>query len=183
MNGIDQLSSQLFEEAKRFLEKASDAGGDEVSSEAYSHAALLLGFSSLEAHMNAIADELTMRSNLSLLDVSILKEQEISLEKGIFEIKNKLKMYRFEDRLMYIFKNFSQGGSFQINSSSWWGDLKAGIDLRNQLVHPKAGVVVNVVKVSLVLTAVLDCLNDLYHQVYGRPFPTHKRGLNSSFSF
>lgn len=49
MKEIDVFASELFEEAKRFLEKAEDPNVEE-GQKAFLHAALLLGMSSLEAH-------------------------------------------------------------------------------------------------------------------------------------
>ena len=54
MSEIDAFATELFEEAKRFLEKAKEAVNAE-SERAFLHAALLLGISSLEAHINAIS--------------------------------------------------------------------------------------------------------------------------------
>src|SRR4051812_2273979 len=72
---IDDFPQLSFEEAKRFLEKASDEEGTEGIN-VYLHAALNLGFSALEAHVNAIADDFPVRSELSVLEKSILLEQE-----------------------------------------------------------------------------------------------------------
>ncbi len=183
MNEIDQLSTQLFEEAKRFLEIGVATKSNQTAQDAYVHAALLLGFSSLEAHLNAVAEELAMRPNLDVLGKSILTERKFALEKGQYEITPRLKMYRLEDRLSYIFANFSRSGSQSPNTSQWWAKLKTGIDLRNQLVHPKASVQVDTAAVATALTAILDCLNALYQGVFARPFPPHKRGLQSQYTF
>lgn len=183
MNEIDQLSTQLFEEAKRFLEIATAVNGDSAAKDAYAHAALLLGFSSLEAHLNAVAEELAIRPNLGVLDRSILTEREFALDKGRFQINQRLKMYRLEDRLSHILANFSLSAPQSPITSLWWANLKAGIDLRNHLVHPKAGVRVDTSEVATALKAILDCLNALYQGVYARPFPPHKRGLQSVFTF
>lgn len=183
MNEIDKLSTQLFEEAKRFLEIADAMVSDLAAKDAYAHAALLLGFSSLEAHLNAIAEELAMRPDLGVLDRSILIERDFTIEKGLFQTTNKLKMYRLEDRLSYIFANHSPSETGSPTTSLWWSNLKAGIDLRNQLVHPKVNVQVDTTAVAMALTAILDCLNDLYQGVYSRPFPPHRRGLQSTLTF
>lgn len=179
MNEFDKLASQLFEEAKRFLEKANfETSG--AGKNAFLHAALLLAFSSLEAHVNAIAEELTMRRNLGILDVSILSERDFSLnDNGEFKIKPRQKIYRLEDRLLYIFANFSIPPKISPKTTSWWGELKAATGLRNKLVHPKGDLAVQPDSVAKALKAVLECLNDLYRAVYGRPFPTFKRGLDS----
>lgn len=183
MNEIDVLSTQLFEEAKRFLEIANTKAGDLAARDAYAHAALLLGFSSLEAHLNAVAAELAIRPSLDALDVSILIEREIKLDEGRFQTTQKLKMYRLEDRLSYILANHSPYGTKSPTTSLWWSNLKTGIELRNQLVHPKKEVQVSTTAVATALTAILDCLNDLYRGVYDRPFPPHRRLLQSVLTF
>lgn len=183
MTEIDKLSTQLFEEAKRFLEHADAKNIGIAAKDAFAHAALLLAFSSLEAHLNAIAEELSVRPNLGVLDKSILMERQFVLEKGRFQVTKGLKMYRLEDRLSYIFANFSLSGSQSPATSSWWPKLKAGIDLRNQLVHPKASLQLDTKVVAVALTAILDCLNALYQAVFGRPFPPHKRALQSVLTF
>ena len=183
MNAIDQLSTQLFEEAKRFLEMTVAEKSNATARDAYAHAALLLGFSSLEAHLNAVAEELALRPNLGILDRSILTEREFALEDGRFQTTPRLKIYRLEDRLSFIFANFSASGSQSAATTDWWAKLKVGIDLRNQLVHPKMKVRVDTAAVTAALTAVLDCLNALYQGVYARPFPIFKRGLQSALTF
>lgn len=179
MNEFDQLASQLFEEAKRFLEKAnSDVSG--AGKEAFLHAALLLAFSSLEAHVNAIAQELTMRPNLGILDMSILCETDFALNNdGRFTNTSRQKIYRLEDRLLYIFTNFAISSSFSPKASSWWSALKTAMGLRNKLVHPKEDLSIQPESVAKALGAILACLNDLYRAVYGRPFPNFRRGLDS----
>lgn len=183
MNDFDLMATQLFEEAKRFLEKAtSHPPGD--AQDAFTHAALLLAFSSLEAHVNAVAEELLIRPNLGILDKSILGETEFSLDdNGNFKLSNKLKMYRLEDRLLYIFSNFSIAPAIAPKSKSWWGELKNASTTRNKLVHPKSGVSLSTAEVTKALTAILECLNDIYHSVFGRPFPTFNKGLHSKFHF
>ena len=91
---IDIVAVELFEEAKRFLEKAEETS-DSEGRKAFLHAALLLGISALEAHVNAIADEMLGRggSNLNLLERSILLEKEYVFENGEFKLTKKLKMY------------------------------------------------------------------------------------------
>lgn len=183
MNEIDRLSNELLEEAKRFLEKAQLASNGSADRGAYAHAAILLGFSALEAHLNAVAEELAARPNLGVLDRSILTEREFTLDDGRYQVTQRLKMYRLEDRLLYIVANFSPSGSQSPTTSAWWHKLKAGIDLRNQLVHPKTRVQVDTAAVGSALTAILECLDTVYQAVFSRPFPPLKRGLQSVLSF
>jgi hypothetical protein len=182
MNEIDQLSTRLLEESKRFLEKATESSDDSARG-AYMHAALLLGFSSLEAHLNAVAEELAMRPDLGVLDKSILTERDFSLENGRFELTSKLKMYRMEDRLSYIFGSFSLSTGTSLSKRSWWSRLKLGMDFRNKLVHPKQHVQLDLEKVESALESILECLNDLYREIYMRPFPLYNKRLHSGLTF
>lgn len=183
MSDIDELSTQLFEEAKRFLEKAQEVKDETAARIAYAHAALLLGFSSLEAHVNAIAEELTIRPSLSVLDKSILMEREYGLIKGRFQMKSGLKMYRLEDRLHHILSNFSKASLPSPTTADWWPGLKTGITLRNELVHPKNELRIDVTNVAAALEAILGCLSALYLGVYSRPFPPCNRALQSTLTF
>ena len=84
MSEIDEFAVLLFEQAKGFLEK-SKGGITNYQRQAYLHAALLIGISALEAHVNAISDEfLTTREDLTVLERSILDEKDFILSKLIF---------------------------------------------------------------------------------------------------
>ena len=177
---IDAFSLLLLEQGKRFLEKAKSAN-DEESASAFCHASLLLGFSALEAHINSVADELLLREGLELHELSILKERETALEDGKFTLTNRLKIYRLEDRLLFIFARFSSDPS--PIKSSWWGDLKNGIDIRNRLVHPKQHLKLTHVETSKALFAIIECLNALFKAVFKKPHPSYNRMLDSNMSF
>ena len=180
VDNIDDFSILLLEQSKRFLEKAS-VTTDPDSISAFCHASLLLGFSSLEAHMNALSDDLILRPNLGILEQSILKEREFVQDKGRFKLTNKLKMYRLEDRLMFMFANFSTGAIPK--SLPWWSVLQEGIDLRNRLVHPKENMQLKHVDVARVVEAIVACLDALYKALFGKPHPLYKRGLDSKLAF
>jgi hypothetical protein len=177
---IDAFSVDLFEQAKRFLEKAKETNKQE-SKAPLCNAALLLAFSALEAHVNAISEELSLRPALSVLDQSILKETEYQLKNGQFQLTTRLKMYRLEDRIQFILTNFSIPGPSTDNT--WWQQLSSSIKLRNQLVHPKAGLSIVESEVVTCLNAILNCLNFLYLSIFKKPYPSFKRGLNSSLTF
>ena len=180
MTDIDDLSVQLLEQAKRFLERAKSEP-DQDGQSAYCNAALLLGFCALEAHLNAVAEELTLRKGLGVLDQSILSERDFSLDAGRFVVTKKLKIYRLEDRLSHIFATFTS--SNVLSAHSWWGNLKVGLELRNRLVHAKSGLRIDEGAVARSLRAILDCLDDLYRGVYRRRYPAHNRGLDSTLRF
>jgi hypothetical protein len=177
---IDSFATALFEQAKRFLEKAHDTA-DRDARQSFCHAALLLGVCALEAHINAVAEELTIRRGLSILDESILKEQDYSLEKGTFELKPRLRMYRLEDRILFMFKRFTKEAS--ITNAPWWSGVKSGVDLRNSIVHPKSAATVSEAAVRRALESELECLNALYRALYKKKYPGYGRGLSSSLTF
>ncbi|WP_404299053.1 hypothetical protein [Alicycliphilus denitrificans] len=183
MNDSDAQATLLLEEARRFFEKSLQPSAASEGRVAFLHAAILLAFSSLEAHVNAVADEMALRSGLDVLAKSILLEKDYSLEKGEFKLANRLKMYRFEDRLSFLLATFSSPPIPVWTKEPWWSDLKDGIDLRNRLVHPKSNVPIDIDAVEKALAAIVACLNFLYQNIYRRPFPSAKRGINASLAF
>jgi len=183
MNDSDAQATLLLEEARRFFEKSVQSSAGSEGQVAFLHAAILLAFSSLEAHVNAVADEMALRSGLGVLEKSVLLEQDYTLEKGEFKLADRLKMYRFEDRLSFLLANFSNPPIPVWTKESWWSGLKHGIDLRNRLVHPKSKVSIDIHAVEKALAAIVACLDFLYQNIYRRPFPSAKRGINASLTF
>ncbi len=59
MSDFDSFAIELLEEAKRFLERAVAESG-EAAERPFLHAALLMSFSALESHVNALAQELEL---------------------------------------------------------------------------------------------------------------------------
>ena len=179
MPEIDEFARYLLEESKRFLEKASDAT-DKMAESAYLHAAVLLAFSSLEAHVNAVGDEFEQRPEFSVHEKGVILEREVRLENGEFVLTNSLKMSRLEDRILFLHSKFA---SPLDRSRSQWSHLKEAIDLRNQLTHPKEAITITEDAVSRAIVAVISTLDSLYQAVYGKPFPAAGRGLQSKLSF
>lgn len=180
MPEVDDFASLLLEEAKRFLEKAvSEPVGD--AKEAYLHGALLLGFASFEAHLNSMAADFLVLSDLSPLDRSILSESDIQLDDGEFVVTARLKMYRLEDRIQFIHRRFS--GSPLDRSSPVWSAFKAGLQLRNQLTHPKEPAPISEAAVAQAIEAIVALIDQLYQSVYRKGYPAARRGLNSSMTF
>jgi hypothetical protein len=177
---IDAYASSLLEVAKRFLEKGLVAS-DEESGKPYLTASLLIGVAALEAHLNAIAEEMSERAGLGVLERSILQERDYRLDKGEFQLGKALKMYRLEDRLEFIFKNFSKATS--LRTAPWWSALQGALDLRNKIVHPKGSPNLTKVAVEKALQAIIDCLNALYFALFKKGLPGYKRGLDSILTF
>jgi hypothetical protein len=176
MSGIDAFAAQLLEEAKWHLESARSAGSAETKA-AFCHAALLVGVSALEAHLNALCDELSLRKSLSVLERSLLLERDYSLSKGEFALTNKLKMYRLLERLEFVFVRFTKAATPP--SDAWWTQVQEAISLRNDIVHPKKAASVSESAVERALTAILACLNALYLGVFRKKHPAFGRGLDS----
>lgn len=178
MADIDDFATSLLEEAKRFLEKAD--GDDVIAQTAYSHAALMLAFSSLEAHLNAISEELAVRPEFSLHEKGLLLEKEIRLVNGEFELGG-LRMSRLEDRILYLRRHFS--GEPLDKAQAWWSQLMNAINTRNRLTHPKDVAPVNAEQVKAAVEAVIDTIDHLYQIIYKRRFPAATLGLHSRFAF
>ena len=179
MADIDEFAISLLEEAKRFLERASTES-DPVGHAAYLHAALLLAFCALEAHINAVAEEFAGRPELSPHEQGILLEKEVRLEDGEFRLKG-LKIYRLEERFSFLHRKFS--GKPVDKNAGWWSELLGAIDLRNRLTHPKQAQSVNVNSVQIAIRAIIYSIDALYRNIYKKGFPAATRGLQSRVDF
>lgn len=179
MQDIDEFARSLLEEAKRFLEKTEE-NGDPVANAAYLHAALMLSFCSLEAHVNAVGDDFLSRPELSLHERALLLEKEVRLEDGQFRITPLLRMMRLEDRIRFLHAKF--GTAFD-SSSPYWGQLAEATKLRNQLTHPKDIVPISKITVGRAIQAIIDTVDNLYRSIYKQGLPSAGLGLNSRLSF
>ena len=180
MSQIDDFAQSLLEESKRFLEKARD-GGEASGIDAHLHAALMLAFSSLEAHVNSISDDFVDRPEMSVHDKAILLEREVRLEKGEFTLTSVLKMVRLEDRIQFLHVRFS--GNPLDRNQVWWTRFAEATSLRNQLTHPKELLVIKPDAVERAIQAIIDTIDALYQAIYKRPFPAAARGIDSALTF
>jgi hypothetical protein len=176
---IDDFATSLFEEAKRFLEKAQGEA-DSVARNAYLHAAMMLAFCSLEAHLNAISEELAERPEFTPHERAILLEEEVKLEDGEFVLGG-FKMFRLEDRIQFLHRKFS-GKPFD-TKVEWWARLKGAMVSRNKLTHPKDVHSLTVDNVRDALTAIIAALDATYIIIYKKNFPAANRGLHSRLTF
>jgi|GEM_PF-2121277 len=182
MTDIDVMAATLLEESKRFLEKAQANVSDNEARDAYLHAALNIAFCSLEAHINSIAEDQLLRSDISLHERALLSERKVELVGGQFQIQTGLQMYRLEDRLQYLWTRFSTEPAFDKKTPAW-GQLKAGLELRNGLTHPKFMVSLTVDSVRQSLSAVIEIIDIAYRRIYKRPFPAKGKDLHSTLAF
>lgn len=180
MDSIDTFASLLLEEAKRFLELANEASQDEGIS-GNLHASMVLAFCALEAHINAISDEMALRRGLTAHEKSILLEQEVHLDNGQYKLKKGLKMHRLEDRILFLFARFTKSA---LNKDvTWWGRLKESLNIRNEISHPKGVTKLGKQDVARGIQAIIDCLDALYLAIYGKGLPAAARGLQSKMTF
>ena len=175
---IDDFASNLLEEAKRYIELATEEKGGNGEAP-YLHAALMLGACGLEAHVNAVCDEMAKRTK-DPHDLAILLEREVRLKDGKYVLENKLKIFRLEDRLNFLHVRF---GIKPAPASEWRSRLAGALDLRNKLTHPKAVPVITIPAVEAALKAFIEAIDVLYRAVYKKPFPAGPLGLDSSLGF
>jgi len=180
MENFDKFSNNLLEEAKRFFEKAR-AESTISSKDAFLHASLLLAISSLEAYVNGIADDFKDADSLTLHEKGFLLEKKISLENGKFILKPILKMSRLIERIEFLFKKFDSAKLDK--TSTWWGNLKIGISLRNSLVHPKEFTQISETQIKSTLFAVIECVNNLFLAIYRSKLPSKSMGIDSKLMF
>ena len=180
MQYIDDFAKSLLEESKHFLEKC-DEHGDQIANTAYLHAALMLAFCSLEAHVNMISDEFANSADISLHDKGILLERDVHLDDGRFVLTPAPKIIRLEDRIQFLHTRFS--GKALDRNEVWWSRLSDATKLRNQLTHPREHILIKPEAVERALKAVIDTIDALYRALYKRPFPVAIRGLTSELTF
>ena len=177
MDSIDTFASLLLEEAKRFLELAGEASGDQGAN-ANLHAGMVLAFCALEAHINAVSDEMALQKGLTAHEKSILLEREVRLDNGQYKLKNVLKMHRLEDRILFLFARFTLD-----KDAPWWAKLKESLNVRNKISHPKDVTALTKQDVETSIQAIVDCLDALYQAIYGSRLPAASRGLQSKMTF
>ena len=179
MSDIDAFAASLLEESKRFYERAIESNGG-AGEQPNLHAALMLAFCSLEAHVNAVADEVAIRSGISVHDQALLLERGVELKKGTYALLPKgLKISRLEDRIFVLHRL-----GIKPNPSGGWATSLAGaIDLRNKLTHPKVVPAITAGSVKKALEAVIETIDAIYVAVYSRRFPAANRRLASRLDF
>jgi hypothetical protein len=180
MADFDLFADQLLEESKRFLEKAAESS-DTTSEAAYLHAALILVFCALEARINSIADEQSLRTDLSAHEKGLLLERDVRLEDGIFTLQSALKMARLENRIEFLHAKLS--GKSVDKSVTWWEPLIAATRLRNDLTHAKTIPSITKQSVGTAIQAIIDTLDALSRAIYKKKLPASSLGLNSRLRF
>jgi hypothetical protein len=177
---IDNFASLLLEQAKRFLENAR-ATDDEARRTAYVHSSLMLGFASMEAHVNAVCQEFSTRSELSVHERALLLEEDVQLIDGAFASRG-LKIYRLQDRMDFLHARFSVR-RVKKKEQEWRGPLMQATRLRNKLTHPQAAQTILLKDVKSAIEAIINAIDALYKAIYKKGLPAAKRGLHSNLTF
>jgi hypothetical protein len=181
MQEIDLFANQLLEEARRFFEKAIEAA-DAPTKDANLHAALMLSFCALEAHVNAMGDEFASSSNLPVHGKGVLLEKDVKLDNGEFKMIQALRMAKLEDRIEFLHVSVA-AKQIDRSSASWRGQLSTAINLRNKLTHAKEVPAISEGDVQRAIEAIIGTLDALFRALYGSGLPSANRGIRSRLTF
>lgn len=181
MQEIDIFANQLLEEARRFFEKAAEAS-DSSAKGANLHAAVMLSFCALEAHVNAMGEEFASSVELPVHGKGVLLEKDVRLEHGEFKLAQALRMAKLEDRIEFLHVSVA-GKSIDRSSDGWRGQLASAINLRNKLTHAREVPTISEADVQRVIEAIVATLDALFHVLYGRGLPSAARGTRSKLVF
>ena len=181
MTDFDSFSTQLLEESKALLEKATTE--DSFAQSAYLHSSLLLAISALEACINSIVEEILIepyREKYTVYEQALLLEKEVKFDRGEYILKNGLKISRITDRIEFLYYKYT--GKKLDGNYPWYATLKQSIDLRNKLVHPKEHIQLTIKQVETSVLSVVNTINELYIAVYKHKLPVVDRGITSKYS-
>jgi hypothetical protein len=173
-------AKELMESAKGFAEKGR-AATEPPLQQAYFRAALLHGFSFLEAHLNELADHFRGKKTLSVHDLGILLEREVRLEKGVFKLGSAAKFSRITDRIEVLLVNFSS--DIAAVKNGWFSNLAEALLSRNKLVHPKEIHELSHAEVMRAIKSIIDCIDALFYAVFKKGLPYKSKSLESGYSF
>jgi len=182
MQEIDLFANQLLEEARRFFEKAREAT-DTPTKDANLHAALMLSFCSLEAHINAMGEEFASSFNVSVHGKGVLLEKDVKLENGEFKMTQALRMSKLEDRIEFLHMGVA-AKEIDRSSANWRGQLSSAINFRNKLTHARREVpAISETDVQRAIEAIIATLDALFHALYNTGLPSANRGTRSRLTF
>lgn len=103
------------------------------------------------------------------------------LTKGQWVLTNNLKISRLTDKIELLYWRHKRA---ELNETQkWWPILKAGIDNRNKITHPKEEVTFSDNQCEKIIQAVIDCVGALYLAVYKTKFPKSHLLITSKLDF
>jgi len=174
MSDFINYSKGLMEAAKGFRNRAQVMPEGSIK-QAYLRAALLHGFSFLEAHLNYMAEHFHDSQMFSVHERGILLERDVVFEKGEFQLSQKTKFARMTDRIELLLTKCSE--DLSAAKGQWYSRLKEAIKIRNALVHPKEVHALTDVQLREALEAILEAVESLYRAVFKKGLPYTKKGL------
>jgi hypothetical protein len=181
MAALASFASELLEEAKRFLEKANETD-DQHGKKAFLHAAVMVGFAAVEAHLNAIADDFLSRTDLDPHERGLLAEHTVELIDGEFQEQSTLKIWRIEDRVLFLCRRFSKKPIDR--SAPYWSSFIEASRLRNGLIHPTLDPpTIDAASAIRCLNAIIELLGFMFASIYRRKLPAYSRKLSSRLTF
>jgi hypothetical protein len=139
----------------------------------------MLAFSSLEAHVNSVADEIAIRSDISVHSKGVLLEKKVELKKGEFILLPSPKISRLVDRILVLHRL----GLKPNVGGDWYSRLTAATELRDRLTHPKTVPTLSIPSVRNAIESVIETIDEMYLAVYKTRFPAAHRRLHSKLSF
>lgn len=144
----------LFKDSKFFLEKAREyEDRDRDTTMRYLRASVITAFAALEAHANAILFALGAFADLEFHERAFVEEKRIELaDDGYFETRGQ--QYRsLEQKIKFLY--WRMEGKSIPNGSSVWKAFRDATGIRNRLVHPKPG---QLVDPTLTVASTKSCL-------------------------
>lgn len=175
MSEFEAYSNELLVSAKRFLEEAK-VKEEKAEKQRQLRSGLSHIFFFLEAQLNYLSSHFANSPDFSVVEKSLLTERDVLLVKGRFELTEKAKFYRLEDRIEFLLARFS--ADMESSKGTWFSDLSSSIKTRNRLVHPKEAHSISEGEVEKAILAVLSCLSALYNAIFGKSFPPAALGLH-----
>lgn len=168
-----RFARQLFEDAKLSFQYAKNATGKNET-QRHLRQALLLGFSFLECQLHQVCEHMKGIQSLSVNERGALLQREVILKNGKFQLSNRTKYCRLEDRLSILYVKFDGA---PLSQKAWWSEISEATLLRNSIVHPREPVELEKKAVERALLAIITCVDDLFSAVFDKGIPYKSLGL------
>lgn len=175
MSEFEDYSKELLEASKQFLQTANSSDSGSRKFLAYLRGSLFHAFCFLEAQINYICNHFYDSSVFGTLEKSLLLERDVELKNGEWKLSERKKFFGLEQRVEFLISAFSKDRDK--SKGSWFSNLKDAIALRNKLVHPRIAHKLKPREVERAITAILDCVQELYLCVFDKPYPLAQLGL------
>ena len=132
---------QLWTDALEYMREGKRAiGRDEVISQGFLRVSVFMAAAAFEGFVNYLAERVvqlgkTNSIQLNQFEIDCLRETRRILVNG--DVKERKQIYGSKERFLLLYNKLGQGLSF--SDSEWGPKLDASIKVRDMLVHPKPG--------------------------------------------